>query len=77
MSEREFYLCLFCFECYDHERECHGRPTLCCDIGGLDDERRRPPVDGAGRLQAREPRWFLEAMGWLPDQPGGVRSVQG
>jgi len=63
-----FYICPICFEVSESEREHHGRPMIRCDAGQPGDERRKPVINGNGRLKSHAPRWFLEAVGSLPAQ---------
>lgn len=63
--ELTFYICPTCFEVFDTNDERHPHPLIRCACGGLDDARRKPPMEG-GRLRSRAPQWFLEAVGWLP-----------
>jgi hypothetical protein len=68
-TDRTFYLCSLCFEVFDHDGEHHGHRLIFCDAGEPGDERRKPIINGNGRLQSTAPRWFLEAVGWLPHRP--------
>jgi hypothetical protein len=61
-----FYICPFCFKVCESCRDCHERRMIRCDVGQPGDERRKPLIDASGRLQSRAPRWFLEAVGWIP-----------
>ncbi len=63
-----FYLCPVCFEACENRIKCHGRWMIECDAGAPGDERRKPVLDGQGRVKAREPHWFLEAVGWVSSQ---------
>ncbi|HLF25264.1 MAG TPA: hypothetical protein VJG32_02915 [Anaerolineae bacterium] len=69
-SGRLFYLCPVCFRCSEVEDECHAHRMVVCDAGEWGDERRKPIVDEIGRMHTRAPRWFLEAVGWMPARPG-------
>jgi hypothetical protein len=60
-----FFLCPVCFNASVDGRECHDHQMICCRAGGPDDERRKPLMDAAGRVQSRAPRWYLEAVGWI------------
>ncbi len=62
------YICPMCFEVSDIERTHHGRRMIRCDAGAPGDERRKPVINGDGRLHSHAPRWFLEAIGSLPAQ---------
>jgi hypothetical protein len=61
-----FYLCPVCFEVREDCRDCHHQRMIVCDVGGPGDERRKPVIDASGRLKSRAPRWFMEAVGWIP-----------
>jgi hypothetical protein len=65
-TSHTFYICPICFTVCDEWRECHDRPMILCDAGEPGDERRKPLRDNTGRLISHAPRWFLEAVGWLP-----------
>jgi hypothetical protein len=69
MSAVIFYICPICFEVYETGGECHGHVRVCCDVGEPGDERRKPEINGGGRLKSRAPRWFLEAISRPPAQP--------
>jgi hypothetical protein len=60
-----FYLCPTCFNISESARECHSRQMIRCDAGQPGDERRKPVINGDGRLHSHAPRWFLEAIGSL------------
>lgn len=61
-----FYICPFCFRVCDSCEECHEHQMICCDPGAIDAERRKPVMDASGHIQTRAPRWYLEAVGWIP-----------
>jgi hypothetical protein len=61
-----FFLCPTCFAASEQRDECHGHGMVRCEPGKPDDRRRRPLMDGEGRLTSHAPRWFLEAVGWMP-----------
>jgi len=61
-----FYLCPVCFQASESRRDCHSHPMVRCEVGEPDDERRKPLTDESGRLRSQAPRWFLEAVGWIP-----------
>ncbi len=61
-----FYLCPICFQADDSPRNCHDHPMIRCDAGGPNDERRKPLTDEQGHVKSHAPRWFLEAVGWMP-----------
>jgi hypothetical protein len=63
------YLCLTCFEVSESGREHHGRRMTPCDVGAPGDERRKPQMDGSGRLTSHAPRWYLEVA---RHTPGGL-----
>jgi len=65
-SEHIFYLCPVCFETSESGVEYHRHQMIRCDAGQPGDERRKPLVDDSGQLKSRAPRWFLEAVGWVP-----------
>jgi hypothetical protein len=66
MSEHHlFFICPVCFRACQDAQECHEHRMMCCDPGAPGDERRKPVVDAAGRVQTRAPRWYLEALGWI------------
>ena len=66
------YICPFCFRVCASCEECHQHQMICCDVGALGDERRKPLMDASGRVRTRAPRWYLEAVGWVSptDTPG-------
>jgi hypothetical protein len=68
-TDRTFYLCPICFEAFECAGEHHGHRLLRCDPGAPGDERRKPTINGAGRITYRAPRWFLEAVGSLRPSP--------
>jgi hypothetical protein len=68
-SNDTFYLCPICFEVSESQRAHHGRLMLQCNPGQPGDERRKPVISGDGRLHSHAPRWFLEAIGALPNRP--------
>ncbi len=70
-----FYLCPICFEAFECDGEHHDHRLVRCDPGEPGDERRKPVINGSGRITSRAPRWFLEAIGTLPAQP--ARGVAG
>jgi hypothetical protein len=61
-SDEFFYLCPTCFEASECELECHGHPMMRCECGQPGDERRKPPLNGGGRIKSRAPRWFWETQ---------------
>jgi hypothetical protein len=65
-----FYLCPTCFTAQSTEDKTHLHIMLCCDPGTSQDQRRRPLIDDHGRVLTRAPRWFLEAVGWIPGVTG-------
>jgi len=67
MAEMDtFYICPKCFQVCETERECHRHQMVKCNAGQPGDERRRPVTDQFGQTVSRAPRWYLEAMGWVP-----------
>lgn len=73
-SSALFFICPICFEVCDSCRDCHGHTMICCDAIEAGDERRKPVFGVGGRLISRAPRWFLEAVGWIPAgyEPGAA-----
>ena len=63
-----FYICPVCFNACEDLEECHQHLMIRCEPGAPDHERRRPVMDATGRIQTRAPRWFLEAVGWVPPE---------
>jgi len=74
-TNRTFYLCPICFGAFESDGEHHGHRLIWCDAGEPGDDRRKPVVNGSGRITSRAPRWFLEAIGTLPARP--AHSVAG
>jgi hypothetical protein len=70
-----FYLCPTCFAATDTHPERHRHPMVWCDAGEPGSERRKPLTDERGKLQTAAPRWFVEALGWLP--PNRYRAGNG
>jgi hypothetical protein len=66
VSDELFFICPVCFAACESGRDCHDHAMVCCQVMAPDDARRRPIQDASGRLLSRAPRWFLEAVGWLP-----------
>ncbi|MCL4559959.1 MAG: hypothetical protein M1281_05005 [Chloroflexi bacterium] len=65
----KIYVCPQCFCISETPGRCHDREMLCCAVGKPGDRRRRPVMDGRGRIWSRAPRWFLEASGWVQAGP--------
>lgn len=61
-----FYLCPTCFKSSPVEDKTHLHVMLYFGPGTPQDQRRRPLMDAQGRLLTHAPRWFLEAVGWIP-----------
>ncbi len=67
MSTRSaFYLCPVCFTASEHRDECHEHVMILFEPGKPGDLRRRPIQNGGGRIKSMAPRWYLERLGWLP-----------
>lgn len=67
-----FYICPVCFNAGEDLEECHQHLMIRCEPGTPDLERRKPLMDATGRILTHAPRWFLEAVGWIPPQrPSG------
>jgi hypothetical protein len=64
-----FYICPVCFNACEDLEECHEHLMIRCEPGASNHERRKPVMDATGRIQTRAPRWFLEAVGWIPPEP--------
>ena len=65
-SSEIFYICPVCFQTCDTEIECHAHRMIECEVGTPGDERRRPVADRFGNYVSRAPRWYMEAVGWIP-----------
>jgi hypothetical protein len=64
-----FYICPKCFRVCETEEQCHEHKLMLeCDTGDLDNERRKPVRDQFGHYVSRAPRWYLEAVGWIPSE---------
>lgn len=61
-----FYLCPVCFTASEHRDECHEHAMVLFDPGEPGDLRRRPIQNGYGRIKSMAPRWYLERLGWPP-----------
>jgi hypothetical protein len=57
-----FYLCPTCFYASDMLDSSHEHTLLRVDPGLPGDERRKPVIDGDGRILSPAPRWFHEAL---------------
>ncbi len=57
----EQYVCERCFSTDAAPGPCPrcGRPRRHCDLGAPGDPRRRPPMDAAGHILSRAPRWWI------------------
>jgi hypothetical protein len=64
-ADNAFFICPFCFQVCESERECHAHRMVECKPGKPGDERRKPIYDRDGNLVTRAPRWYLEAVGWV------------
>lgn len=60
-----FYLCPVCFTASEHQDVCHDHAMTLIDPGAPGDLRRRPVLNGHGRLKTMAPRWYLERFGGL------------
>ena len=67
-SDRILYICPICFRVCESEEICHAHTMVECKIGEPGTEQRKPVRDRFGRFVSRAPRWFLEAVGRLPDK---------
>ena len=67
-NEVEIYICPVCFQVCETERECHQHKMLACNTGQIGDARRKPVTNNQGRIVSRAPRWYAEAVGWLPSE---------
>ena len=65
-TRKILYICPVCFRTCESEIECHTHKMIECNLGELGDERRKPVTDNFGNMVSRAPRWYLEAIGWLP-----------
>lgn len=66
------YICPVCFRTCDTIEECHNHQMLECEVGEFGDERRKPVQDPFGNYVSRAPRWYLEAVGWLPAEKKSI-----
>lgn len=65
-AETDFYICPTCFQVCETEKECHQHIMIACHPGEVGGERRKPVLNKQGIMVSRAPRWYLEAIGWLP-----------
>ncbi len=57
---KAFYICPVCFETSPWPAECHDHPMIPCHPDRPEDC--QPVRDAMGHLQARAPRWFIQAV---------------
>ena len=67
-----FYLCPVCFTASEHRDRCHDHEMILFDPGNPEDLRRKPLVDGEGKLRSQAPRWFLEGIGWIAEESSSL-----
>ena len=70
--ESAFYLCPVCFTASEHRDRCHDHVMIHFDPGNPEDFRRKPLFDEQGKLRSQAPRWFLEGLGWIPEEPSSL-----
>ena len=57
------YVCVRCFSAAERASECPRcrQPRQAFSVGAPDDPSRQPPLDAAGQVQCRAPRWWVES----------------
>ena len=62
LDETEQYVCERCFSTDTAPGPCPrcGLPRRHIDLGGPEDACRRPPMDAAGHILSRAPRWWVQ-----------------
>jgi hypothetical protein len=75
----EQYVCERCFSTDTGPGPCPrcGLMRRRCELGGPDDDCRRPPMDGQGRLLSRAPLWWVvHGAPYLREQPATSRAAR-
>jgi hypothetical protein len=74
----EQYVCPRCFSVDAAPGACPrcGLMRRHCELGGPDDDTRRPPMDAAGHILSRAPLWWVQTGApYLREQPAGGQTA--